>query len=94
MTMNIEQEKAQLARDAKSMLDILGIESHLFDGTILVNRTSMCKFHSSIPTNSFDYEGQAYKEVLDFLQANFEGWKLFWSGRTDEVLGVEFHKVG
>jgi DNA topoisomerase IB len=70
---------------ALEFLTDLGIHAHIRHGVLLVERTSMVNFSPRLE------EGRAYEAVLDGLKDEFPDYRLYWGGRTDDWMGVEFH---
>lgn len=74
-----------ISHQALEYLTELGIRAHLYEDTLLVDRTSMCEFQ---PVSG--YEHASYTAVLNGLRTEFPAYLIYWAGRTDEWLGVEF----
>lgn len=70
---------------ALEFLTDLGIHAHIKRGVLLVDRTSMVEFSPRLEEN------RAYDAVLAGLKAEFPDYRIYWGGRTDEWMGVEFH---
>lgn len=79
----------QTEMKALGLLDDLGILAEIEYGYLQVNRTSMVQFAAQGVE-----EGEAYDQVLAFLQGEFPGHRVTWGGRTDDHLLAVFYDRG
>jgi len=72
---------------ALQFLTDLGIKANMLMGHLVVDRTSMVNFSPRLG------EQAAYDAVLRGVQAEFPRYRVYWSGRTDDWMGLDLHPV-
>jgi len=70
---------------ALDFLTDLGIDAEVRRGVLTIDRTSMVNFSPRLDEN------RAYEAVLSGLRGEFPDYRIYWGGRTDDWMGVEFH---